>query len=80
MSQTCLFDDKSLPSLLDTHLLQEHVHDDECHQWKEQWIILDTVDFEDDEGLIKQTAVHILIQRHIMAASFIEVLQQIVVG
>ena len=41
---------------------------------------LDTVDFKDDEGLIKQTAVHILIQRHIVAASFIEVLQQIVVG
>ena len=76
----CLLDDEHLSVLLDAHLLQEHVHDDECHQWKEQWIILDTVDFENDEGLIKQTAVHILIQRHIVAASFIEVFQQIVVG
>ena len=76
----CLLDDEHLSVLLDAHLLQEHVHDDECHQWKEQWIILDTVDFEDDKGLVKQTAVHILIQRHIMAASFIEIFQQIVVG
>ena len=76
----CLLDDEHLSVLFDAHLLQEHVHDDERHQWKKQWIILDTVDFEDDEGLIKQTAVHILIQCHIVAASFIEVLQQIVVG
>ena len=76
----CLLDDEHLSVLFNAHLLQEDVHDDERHQWKKQWIILDTVDFKDNEGLIKQAAVHILIQRHIVTASFIEVFQKIVVG
>ena len=35
----CLLNDEHLSVLFDAHLLQEHVHDDERHQWKKQWIM-----------------------------------------
>ena len=50
----CLFDDQHLTVLLDSHLLDEYVHNDECHQREEYLAVLDVIYLEDDEGLIKE--------------------------
>ena len=59
----CLFDDQGLSSLLDTHLLQEYVHDDEHHNGEEHRVILDLVNLEDDELLVKERIIHVVVQR-----------------
>ena len=65
----CLLDDKHLAVLLDTHLLDENVHDNKRHQWKQQWIILNGINLKDDEGLIKERRIQILVQGTLMTAS-----------
>ena len=50
----CLFYDKHLAVLLDTHLLDEHIHDDKGYKREEGLVVLDGVYLEDDEGLVKQ--------------------------
>ena len=76
----CLLDDKHLAVFLDTHLLNENVHDDKCNKREEERVILDGVNLKDDEGLIKQLCVEVLIECKLMTTALIEVLQQIVVG
>ena len=75
MSQTCLFDDKSLPSLLDTHLLQEHVHDNQHHNREKHRIILYFIYFEHNETLVKQVNVQVGVQRHLQLAATVDLFQ-----
>ena len=42
----CLFDDKHLSVLLDTHLLDEHIHDNERNQREKKRVILDGVNLK----------------------------------
>ena len=44
-----LLDDQDLAVLLDTHLLQEHVHDNQRNKREQERIIFYTVDFKDNE-------------------------------
>lgn len=80
MSQPCFLDDQNFTVLLDAHLLQEHVHDDECHQGEQERVIFYGIDFKDNEGLIKQRTVHALVQRLVVVATSIEVFHHIPVG
>ena len=76
----CFFNDKHLAVVLDTHLLNENVHDDKCNKREEERVILDRVNLKDDEGLSKQLCVEVLIECKLMTTALVEVLQQIVVG
>ena len=75
--QNGFFNDKYL--LLDTHLLDENVHDDERNEREEKRLLFDGVYLEDNEDLVKQLCVEILIESKLVAASLVEVFQQIVV-
>ena len=55
----CFLDNQRLSSLLDTHLLQEHVHDYEYHNRKQHGVIFNLVDFEDDKLLIEEVHVQV---------------------
>src|SRR5574344_2311236 len=76
----CLFDDQHLAVLLDAHLLDEDIHDDKGDKRKQERVILYGVNLKDNEGLVKQLRVQVLIEGQFMAASLVEVFQQIVVG
>ena len=60
---------------LDTHLLQEHVHNDEYHNREQHGVILNLVDFEDDELLIEEVHVQVGVQGHLQFAASVELLQ-----
>ena len=74
-----LLDDQYLAVGLDTHLLQEYVHDYQRHQRKQERVIFYTVDLEDDERLVEQRTVHILVQRLFMITAPVEVLHHVAV-
>ena len=76
----CLLNDQNLAVLLDSHLLDEEVHDDESDEREKERVILDGVNLEDYERLIKETGVQVLIESHIMIAALVELLHQIVVS
>ena len=76
----CLFDDQHLAVLLDTHLLDEDIHDDKGDKREQERVVLDGVYLEDYEGLVKQLRVQIFIEGQLMAATLVEVLQQVVLG
>ena len=76
----CLFDDQNLTVFLDTHLLDEHIHDDKRHKREEKRVILDGVNFKDDESLIEEGRVEVFIQRLVMIAATVEVLHHITIG
>ena len=76
----CLLDDQALAVLLDAHLLDEGVHDDERHQREQQRVVLDAVYLEDDEGLVEESGVQGLVQGALVIAATVEVLHQVVVG
>ena len=68
----CFLDDKALPVLLDTHLLREHVHDDEHDNGEKHGVILDLVNLEDDELLVEESAVHVVVECVFQLTAFIE--------
>jgi len=70
-----LFNDKDFTVLLDAHFLQEHVHDNQCDNWKQFLVFLDGIHFKDDECLVKQCRIHILIENLLIRASLVERLQ-----
>ena len=72
-----LLDDKALAVLLQAHLLQEHVHDDERHDGEELLVLLDGIHLEDDEGLVEQGAIHVLVENLVVLAATVEVLEHI---
>ena len=47
---------------------------------KSSGVVLDTVDLKHYEGLVEQTAVHVLVECQLVTASFVELFQKIVVG
>ena len=73
-------DDKHLAVLLDSHLLQEHVHDYQRDKREQQRIILYTVNLEHHEGLVEQRTVHVLVQGLFMVAAPVEVLHHVAVS
>ncbi|GFH99287.1 hypothetical protein IMSAGC004_01690 [Bacteroidaceae bacterium] len=75
----CLLDDQDLAVLLDTHLLQEHVHDNQRNKREQERIIFYTVDFKDNERFVKQRAVHVFVQRLIMVAATVKVFHHVAV-
>ena len=77
MSQPCLLDDQALAVLLQSHLLQEYVHDDERHDGEQLLVLLDGIHLEDDEGLIEQGAIDILIEYLVVLAALVEVLEHV---
>ena len=50
----CFLDDKGLAALLDTHLLGEHVHDNQQHNRSQHRVVLDLIQLKDNELLVKQ--------------------------
>jgi hypothetical protein len=71
---------KHLSVLLDTHLLDEYIHNDQRNKREEQWVILDGVNLKDNEGLIKQCRIQIFIQGLVVITASIEVLHHIAIG
>ena len=76
----CLFNDKHLTVLLDTHFLDEYIHNNKRYQGEKQRIILDGVNLKDNECLIKQCGIQVFIQGLIVIATSIEVLHHIAIG
>ena len=50
----CFLDDKTLTAFFQAHLLSKDIHDDEHNDWKQYRIVLDLVNLENDELLIKK--------------------------
>ena len=69
-----------LAVLLDAHLLDEEIHDDERDQREKKGVVLDGVDLEDDERLVEERRVQVLVQSDLVVAAFVEILHQVVVG
>ena len=67
-------DDEGLAAFLDAHLLKEHVHDDEHDDGKQHGVVLDLVDLEDDELLVKEAGINVVVQRVLELTALIELL------
>ena len=60
----CFLDDQALATtVLDTHLLGEHIHDDEHDDGEQHRVILHLVYLEHDERLVEERLVHVVVQR-----------------
>ena len=68
----CFLDNQAFPAFLDSHLLGEHIHDDEHDDREEDWIVLYLVYLENDELLIKQAAVQVIVQDILLLSSLVE--------
>ncbi len=71
----CLLDDQTLTPFLDTHLLGEHVHDDEHDDGEKDGVVLHLVNLEDDELFIEKGAVHVVVQGVLQLTALVERLQ-----
>src|SRR5574344_2045148 len=74
-SLPCFLYDECLAPLFQTHLLQEHVHDDQHNNREENRVILDFVNLKDDKFLIEERFVEVVVQRVFQLASLVELLQ-----
>ena len=63
---------QAFSALLDTHLLGEHVHDDEHDDREEDFVILHLINLEDDELLIKERSIQIVVKNVFLLSTFIE--------
>ena len=67
-----LFNDQHLPVLLQTHLLQEDIHDNQSDYREELLVLFDGIDLEYDESLAKQGTVHTLVENLVVVAALVE--------
>ena len=69
------FNNEGFSPFLDTHLLQEYVHDDQHHNGEKHGVILNLVDFKDDELLIKQVGIQVGVERHFQFSAPVKLFQ-----
>jgi hypothetical protein len=53
---------------------KEHVHDDEHDDGEQHGVVLDLVNLEDDELLVKEAGINVVVQRVLELAAFVELL------
>ena len=71
----CLFDDECLSAFLDTHLLEEHIHDDEHNDGKQHGVVLDFVYLKDDKPLIEERLLQIVVQCTLQFTATVELFE-----
>ena len=55
--------------------MQEYVHDDQHHNGEKHGVILNLVDFKDDELLIKQVGIQVGVERHFQFSAPVKLFQ-----
>ena len=63
---------QGLTAFLDTHLLGEHVHDNQQHNRSQYWIILNLIQLEDDESLVKERGLHVAVKGFLVLTALVE--------
>ena len=65
-------DNKGLTAFLDTHLLGEHVHDNQQHNWSQHRVILNLIQLEDNETFVKEGCFHVAVKGLLILTALVE--------